>query len=81
MAGLMGMAMGMVPPGLRRNYPASIQGMTLWGIAPLLCGTSTLFYELDGYLPAALVAPGGNALLLTGVGLFHIGSRRFYHLA
>lgn len=81
MAGLMGMAMGMVLLGLRRNYPASIQGMTLWGIAPLLCGTSTVFYGLDGYLPAALVALGGNALLLTGVGLFHLGSRRFYHLA
>lgn len=80
MAGLMGAVMGMVLLGLRRNYPVNIQGMKLWGIAPLLCGASTLFYAMDGHLPAAVVSLGGNALLLSGVGLFHLGSRRFYGL-
>jgi len=78
MAGMMGAVMGIVLLGLRRNYPATIKGLLPWGLAPLVCAASTLFYGLDGLLPEALVALGGNALLLSGCGLFYVGSQRFY---
>ena len=80
MAGMIGIVMGLVLLGLRRSYPPSIRGMRLWGTAPLLCASSTLFYGLDGVLPAPLVALVGNALLLTGVTLFLLGSERLYSL-
>lgn len=80
MAGLIGIVMGLVLLGLRRSYPASIRGMRLWGAAPLLCASSTLFYGLDGVLPPTLVALTGNALLLVGVTLFLLGSERLYGL-
>jgi len=78
MAGMMGAVMGIVLLGMRRNYPVAIQGLLPWGLAPLLCAASTLFYGLEGVLPAVLVALGGNALLLSGCGLFYFGSQRFY---
>ncbi|MBT9514495.1 MAG: GGDEF domain-containing protein [Acidovorax sp.] len=81
MAGLIGIVMGLVLLGLRRNYPASIRGMRLWGTAPLVCACSTLFYGLDGVLPAPLVALIGNALLLVGVTLFLLGSERLHGLS
>ncbi|RQO83908.1 GGDEF domain-containing protein [Acidovorax sp. FJL06] len=80
MAGLIGIVMGLVLLGLRRNYPASIRGMRLWGAAPLVCAGSTLFYGLDGVLPASLVALIGNALLLLGVTLFLLGSEQLHGL-
>jgi len=80
MAGLIGIVMGLVLLGLRRNYPASIRGMRLWGTAPLVCAASTLFYGLDGLLPAPLVTLIGNGLLLVGVTLFLWGSERLHGL-
>lgn len=80
MAGLIGIVMGLVLLGLRRSYPPSIRGMRLWGAAPLLCASSTLFYGLDGVLPPTLVALTGNALLLVGVTLFLLGSEQLYGL-
>lgn len=80
MIGMIGIVMGLVLLGLRRSYPPSIRGMRLWGTAPLLCASSTLFYGLDGVLPAPLVALVGNALLLAGVTLFLLGSERLYSL-
>ena len=80
MAGLIGAVMGFVLLGLRRSFPAGIRGMRTWGPAPLLCAASTLFYGLDGRLPALAIVLGGNALLLAGVACFYFGSQHFYGL-
>lgn len=74
---LLGATMGVVLLGVRRNYPANIQGLLPWGIAPLLCATASLIYSLEGTVPPALAALGGNALLLAGEVLFLMGSQRF----
>ena len=80
MAGMISIVMGLVLLGLRRNYPASIQGRRLWGTAPIACAVSTLFYGLDGVLPTAVVTLLGNGLLLVGVTLFLLGSEQFHAL-
>ncbi len=80
MAGMIGIVMGLVLLGLRRNYPASIRGMWLWGAAPIACAGSTLFYGLDGVLPTGVVTLAGNGLLLMGVALFLLGSEQFHGL-
>ena len=80
MAGMIGMVMGLVLLGLRRNYPASIRGMRLWGAAPIACAGSTLFYGLDGMLPTPVVTLLGNGLLLVGVTLFLLGSEQLHGL-
>ncbi|HEX2012530.1 MAG TPA: GGDEF domain-containing protein, partial [Roseateles sp.] len=80
MALLMGALMGLVLLGLRRSYPPSILGLLPWSLAPLLCAAAAGVYGLDGMAPPALVAQGGNALLLAGCGLFYVGSQRFYGL-
>lgn len=76
-AALLGASMGVVLLGVRRNYPANIPGLLLWGLAPLLCGAAALTYSLEGVVPPALAALGGHALLLAGEVLFLMGSQRF----
>lgn len=78
MTGVMCAVMGIVILGVRRNLPPSIQGLGLWGTAPLTGLLSTLFYGLDGLIPPSVASVGGNALLLTSCGLMYLGSQRFY---
>lgn len=46
MTGLMSVVLGIVLLGVRRHFPASIRGLLLWGLAPLVCAVSTVFYGL-----------------------------------
>ena len=80
MAFMTSMVMGFVILMLRRHYPQSIRGMGLWGLAPLVGGSSTVLYGLDSLLPQWLVVVFGNGLLMAGCALFYFGSRRFLGL-
>ena len=80
MAFMTSMVMGFVILMLRRHYPQSIRGMGLWGLAPLVAGSSTVLYGLDSLLPQWLVVIFGNGLLMAGCALFYFGSRRFLGL-
>ena len=78
MTGMMSMALGIVLLGVRRHFPASIRGLLLWGLAPLVCAVASVFYGLEGWLPAVVVALGGNGLVFAGNALLYFGSQRFY---
>lgn len=78
MTALMAAVMGAVLLGVRRNYPPSIQGLLPWSLAPMTCALAAGVYALQGLLPDFVVAQTGNALLLTGCGLFYFGSQRFF---
>ena len=60
MSGLMAVVLGLVLFGVRANFPESIRGLRLWGLAPLLCASSTVLFVLHGVLPAWSLVLGGN---------------------
>lgn len=43
MSGLMAVVLGLVLFGVRANFPESIRGLRLWGLAPLLCARCPQF--------------------------------------
>lgn len=55
--------------GVRANFPESIRGLRLWGLAPL-CASSTVLFVLHGVLPAWSLVLGGNGLLMAGFACF-----------
>ena len=77
MSGLMAVVLGLVLFGVRANFPESIRGLRLWGLAPLLCASSTVLFVLHGVLPAWSLVLGGNGLLMAGFACFLFGSQRF----
>ena len=77
MSGLMAVVLGLVLFGVRANFPESIRGLRLWGLAPLLCACSTVLFVLNGVLPAWSLVLGGNGLLMAGFACFLFGSQRF----
>jgi diguanylate cyclase (GGDEF)-like protein len=80
MAFMTSVAMGFVLLMLRRHYPGSIRGMWLWGLAPVVAASSTVFYGLEKLFAPLVVVVFGNGLLMSGCALFYFGTRRFYGL-
>ena len=78
MTALMAAVLGLVLLGVRRNYPSTIHGLLPWAMAPMTCAFAAGVYALQGLWPEFVVAQTGNALLLTGCGLFYFGSQRFF---
>ena len=78
MSGIMAVVLGLVLLGVRANFPASIRGLRFWGLAPLLCASSTVLFVLNGLLPNWLLVLAGNGLLMTGFAFFLFGSQRFF---
>ncbi len=78
MTALMAAVLGAVLLGVRRNYPPTIEGLLPWSLAPMTCAGAAGVYALQGWWPEFAVAQTGNALLLTGCGLFYFGSQRFF---
>ncbi|WP_326541548.1 hypothetical protein [Pseudorhodoferax sp.] len=70
MAFMTSAAMGFVLLMLRRHYPGSIRGMWLWGLAPVVAASSTVFFGLEKLLPPIVVVLFGNGLLMVGCALF-----------
>lgn len=77
MSGIMAVVLGLVLLGVRANFPASIRGLRYWGLAPLLCASSTVLFVLSGVLPNWLLVLAGNGLLMVGFAFFLFGSQRF----
>lgn len=77
-AGLTCAVMAMVLWGVRRSLPMAMPGVLPWCLAPLLCTASSIFFGLEGLLPPFLVMLAGNALLMSSMGLFYVGSQRFW---
>jgi diguanylate cyclase (GGDEF)-like protein len=80
MAFMTSVAMGFVLLMLRRHYPGSIRGMWLWGLAPVVAASSTVFYGLERLFAPLVILVMGNGLLMVGCALFYFGTRRFYGL-
>ncbi|KQP45100.1 diguanylate cyclase [Pseudorhodoferax sp. Leaf274] len=80
MAFMTSVAMGFVLLMLRRHYPGSIRGMWLWGLAPLVAASSTIFYGLEQVFHPLVILVFGNGLLMSGCALFYFGTRRFHGL-
>jgi len=78
LTGLICATMGLVMLGLRHNLSSQIGGLGWWGLAPLLGLASTVFYELDGSAPAAVVSLGGNTLVFASAMALLAGSFRFF---
>jgi diguanylate cyclase (GGDEF)-like protein len=78
MTGIMCVVMGTVILGMRHNFPATIKGLGLWGLGPLLGMLAALFYGMDGLLPPGLATMGGNALAISSSALMYFGSQRFF---
>ena len=78
MTALMAAVLGAVLLGVRRNYPAGIRGLLPWALAPMTCAAAAGVYAMQGLAPDFVVAQTGNALLLTGCGLFYFGTQRFH---
>ncbi len=76
--GLMCVVMGIVILGMRRNFPASIKGLGLWGLGALLGMLAAVFYGAERLIPPAMAAIGGNALALMASGLMYFGTQHFY---
>ncbi len=78
MTGIMCVVMGAVILGMRHNFPATIKGLGLWGLGPLLGMLAALFYGLDPLLPPGLAAICGNGLAIISTALMYFGSQRFF---
>lgn len=78
MTGVMCVVLGIVILGVRHNFPGTLKGLGLWGLAPLLGMLATLFFGLDGLLPDGMAIIGGNAFALGSCGLLYFGSQRFF---
>jgi diguanylate cyclase (GGDEF)-like protein len=81
MSGFLGLLLSVVLLFLRFSNPQSIQGLTLWAVAPALAFVATLLLGMRGQIPDAVSIIGANVLLLTGVLFFYWGTQRFFRLA
>lgn len=80
LSGVMALLMSMVLFFLRRNYPASIRGLTEWAVGPILIFVSTLFFGARGLISDLLSVVAANVVLLVGLVLFYFGTQRFFGL-
>ena len=78
MASVICLLMAAVMYFLRRIYPPTIQGLTHWCIAPVLCCVSTALFAGRGLIPDLFSAALGNLMLLGSGLMFYFGSQRFH---
>ena len=76
-AGLLGLLCGFMLLVMRRSFPASIHGISEWGLGNIFFFTAALLTGLRGILPDLLSVVIGNSVLLGGVLLVHVGLLRF----
>lgn len=77
MAGMMAMVIGVLLLLLRRQYPARLPGILLWGSGLLMFTGGTLLYLVNHLFRFGLTTLPGNAMLLCGFALLLMGSQRF----
>ncbi len=72
------LVMAVVLGAMRRYYPPNIQGLGYWAWMPVALLTAGVLFVLPAGAWLDLTRLLGNALLISGFGLFHIGCRRFF---
>jgi len=80
MSGVLALLLSVVLLFLRFSNPKSIQGLTLWAVAPAFVFVATLLLGWRGQMPDPVSTIGANVLLLTSVVFFYWGTRRFFGL-
>ncbi len=78
LAGIMSGLMSLVLYSLKRNYPASIKGLSEWSVALLVLFVGGLLFAGRNKLPDYLSISLANLLLWLGVYLAYVGSQRFF---
>lgn len=78
LTGLMGGLMSLVLYSLKRNYPASIQGLGHWSLGLLLLFLAGLLIAGRGTLPDIITISVSNFLLWSGVYVSYAGSQQFF---
>lgn len=78
LTGSMGGLMSLVLYSLKRNYPASIEGLGDWSAALLLLFAGGLLVAGRGKLPNVVSISVSSFLLWSGLYLAYVGSQRFF---
>lgn len=78
LSGVMSGLMSLVLYSLKRNYPASIKGLSEWPAALLVLLVSSLLFSGRGKLPDYASITFSNFLLWSGVYLTFVGTQRFF---
>lgn len=78
LTGIMGGLMSLVLYALKRNYPASIEGLGDWSAALLLLFAGGLLVAGRGKLPNLVSISVSSFLLWSGLYLAYVGSQRFF---
>ena len=76
--GLMACLLSLIICFQRHSYPASINGMGEWALAPLAGFVATVMLRLRGVLPDILSVGVGNVMLFLGAGVMLSGTVRFF---
>lgn len=76
----MGALMALVLVFLFRTYPGSVRGLREWAAAAVTGTVAALLIGGRGILPDWLSLAVGNLVLVGGVSLFSMGTRRFFGL-
>jgi diguanylate cyclase (GGDEF)-like protein len=77
LAGFMGAMMSLVLVFLLRSYPASVRGLREWTAGAVTGTLAAILMSARGILPDWLTLVVGNLVLISGVSLFSMGTRRF----
>ena len=72
------LVMAVVLGFMRRYYPPTIQGLGYWAWTPVVWLTGGAMFAAPTGEWTGIVRLLGNALVLGGMALFHIGCRRFF---
>lgn len=77
-SGLLGLLLSAVLFGIKRSYPAHIQGLGTWAWAPMSALVAAVLLAGRGALPDNLMVMLGNSGVFLAMALFMAGTRRFY---
>jgi hypothetical protein len=77
LSGVMSGMMSLVLYALRRNYPASINGLGEWAAALLILFFGGMLVGLRGELPDFIAISVSSFLLWSGLYLAYVGTQRF----
>jgi len=78
LTGAIGALMSLVFFFMHRSHHQSVQGLREWAAAPLLLFLSTLIIGSQGQTPVWFSIILANAVLVSGLALFLVGTSRFY---
>jgi diguanylate cyclase (GGDEF)-like protein len=80
LAGFIGALMSLVLVFLHRSYPTSVRGLREWTAGAVTGTLAALLMGARGILPDWLTLVVGNMVLIAGVSLFSMGTRRFFDM-